>query len=75
MVDHFDHVSRLVGPDHVGIGSDTDLEGRTLDVSGLRHVHRVYDLTEELVRRRYSDSHIVGILGRNFQRAFGSIFC
>ena len=72
-LNHFDHVARLVGPQHVGIGSDTDLEGRKLDVRGLSHVYRVYELTEGLVRRRYSDSDIEGILGGNFRRVLSSI--
>jgi membrane dipeptidase len=74
-LNHFDHVVRLVGPEHVGIGSDTDLEGRKLDVRGLSHVRRVYELTEGLVRRRYTDADIENILGGNFRRALGGILC
>lgn len=74
-LNHFDHVARLVGVEHVGIGSDTDLEGRDLDVRGLSHVHRVYHLTEGLVRRRYSDSAISSILGGNFRRALSTTLC
>jgi membrane dipeptidase len=68
-------VARLVGPDHVGIGSDTDIEGCKLDVRGLSNVTRIYELTEGLVRRRYSDADIEGILGGNFRRVLGSILC
>jgi membrane dipeptidase len=74
-LDHFDHITRLVGPEHAGIGSDTDVEGRKLDVRGLSDVNRVYELTEGLVRRRYSDADIQGILGGNFRRALNSIVC
>lgn len=75
VLDHFDHVVRLVGPDHVGIGSDTDVEGCRLDVRGLSDVGRVYQLTEGLVRRRYADKDIQNILGGNFRRALAAIIC
>jgi membrane dipeptidase len=44
-------------------------------VRGLSDVNRVYELTEGLVRRRYSDADIQGILGGNFRRALNSIVC
>ena len=74
-LDHFDHVAKLVGPEHVGIGSDTDVEGCKLDVRGLSDGNRVYELTEGLVRRQYSDTEIEGILGGNFHRVLGSLIC
>jgi membrane dipeptidase len=79
VLDHFDHVARLVGVEHLGLGSDTDLEGRDkpnstfrMDIEGLNHSHRVYELVEGLVRRRYSDRSIRLILGGNFQRALAA---
>jgi membrane dipeptidase len=72
-LNHFDHVVRLVGPEHVGIGSDTDVEGRDVDVRGLSDVRRVYEVAEGLVRRRYSDADIANILGGNFHRALRAI--
>ncbi len=83
VLDHFDHVVKLAGIDHVGIGSDTDLDGRDLpsrrrrrllDIPGLDHPHRIFDLTEGLIRRRYSDENIRLILGGNFQRALTEIW-
>jgi membrane dipeptidase len=76
-LDHFDHVARLVGVEHIGIGSDTDLGGRDgsrFYIEGLNHSFRVYDLTEGLVRRRYSDRAIQGILGENFRRVLTEIW-
>ena len=90
-VDHIDHVRDLVGIEHVGVGSDSDLNGyddtppeynkrlrgsykdsyafrEKIDVDGFDHPRRIYDLTEELIRRRYSDAHIGLVLGGNFQR-------
>lgn len=75
-LDHFDHVVKIAGIEHVGLGSDTDLDGRgpQYDISGLNHAGRVYRLTEGLIRRGYTDEHIGLILGGNFQRALQQIW-
>ncbi|MDT9600188.1 dipeptidase [Sphingosinicella rhizophila] len=95
MVDHIDHAVKLVGIDHVGLGSDLDLYGyddmpedykkwmlsilnpsykfrEKWDTDGFDHARRVYDLTEELLRRNYSKDNIQAILGGNFQRLLTS---
>jgi membrane dipeptidase len=75
-LNHFDHAIRIAGVEHVGLGSDTDLGSRPgLDVAGLNHPRRVFDLTEGLVRRRYTEAHIEMILGRNFQRVISDVLC
>ena len=91
MVDHIDHVAKLVGVEHVGIGSDSDLLGYDkmppemnkalragykssyafrdkIDIDGYDTPKRVFNLTEVLVKRGYSDHDIGLILGGNFQR-------
>ena len=91
MVDHIAHVAKLVGVDHVGIGSDSDLNGYDdmpaeeyaklkasykssyafrdkIDTDGFDHPRKIYDLTEELIRRKYSNANIRAILGGNFHR-------
>lgn len=80
-LDHFDHAVRLVGIDHVGLGSDTDLDGRDhgsgkplYDIAGLNRTNRVYQLTEGLIRRGYTDHQIRLILGGNFERALQQIW-
>ncbi len=75
-LDHFDHVAKVAGIEHVGLGSDTDLDGRgpQADIAGINHVSRVYALTEGLIRRGYTDEHIALALGGNFQRAFEQIW-
>lgn len=45
-----------------------------LDIEGLDHPRRMFDLTEGLIRRRYSDDEILGILGGNFVRVLGEIW-
>jgi membrane dipeptidase len=95
MVDHIEHVVKLVGIEHVGIGSDSDLNGYDdmpadqrkellsmykssyafrdkLDTDGFDHPRKVFDLTEALIRRGYSDDNITAILGGNFRRLLGA---
>ncbi|MEZ5346898.1 MAG: membrane dipeptidase [Pyrinomonadaceae bacterium] len=97
VLDHFDHVRKLIGPEHLGVGSDIDLYGydsmppednkrlragykgsygfrEKIDVEGLDHPKRMFDLTEGLIRRKYSDSDIRGILGGNFARVLKEIW-
>lgn len=66
LVDHIDHVVKLVGIDHVGIGSDFDGVQSTL--SDLADVSQLPNLTRELLRRGYSESDIDKILGGNMLR-------
>lgn len=97
VVDHVEHLVKLIGPEHVGIGSDLDMAGlanplpRTgqpalfnqpnfsrygayfaenggAHVDGLNHTKRVFDLTEAMVRRKFSDESIKLILGGSFAR-------
>jgi membrane dipeptidase len=78
VLDHFDHVARLVGVEHLGIGSDAGVDGSAahyLEVEGLNQPRRIFDLAQGLMRRRFSDTAIEGILGGNFQRALQSILC
>ena len=97
VLDHFDHVKKLIGPQHLGVGSDIDLYGydsmppemnkqlragykgsyafrEKIDVEGLNHPKRMFDLTEGLIRRKYSDTEIEGILGGNFKRVLSEIW-
>ncbi|OGD23451.1 MAG: membrane dipeptidase, partial [Candidatus Aminicenantes bacterium RBG_13_64_14] len=70
LVDHIDHVRKVVGVDYVGIGTDFDGGGGIVgcdDVSGMIHV------TEELIRRGYTDREIEKIWGGNFLRVFQKV--
>lgn len=75
-LDHFDHAVKIAGIEHVGLGSDTDLDGRGpgSDITGLNRVDRVFELTEGLIRRNYTDQQIGLVLGGNFQRALNEIW-
>lgn len=68
IVDHIDHISALIGPEHVALGSDFD--GYVWLPRGLRDAADLPLLTCELVARGYSEEAIRGILGGNFLRAW-----
>jgi membrane dipeptidase len=97
LLDHYDHIRKLIGSEHLGIGSDIDLDGYDdmppedyrrlkagykdsyafrdkIDIDEVAHPKRVYDLTEGLIRRKYSDAEITGILGGNFKRVLAEIW-
>jgi len=71
IVDHIDHVVNLVGPDHVGLGSDFD--GVFGLPKGMSDCSMVPNITKELVRRGYSGQDIEKILGGNFMRVFRQV--
>ena len=71
IVDHIDHIVKLVGIDHVGIGSDFD--GVQAVPSDLKSVADLPNLTAELLRRGYSESDIDKILGGNMLRVMGEV--
>ena len=66
VVDHIDHIVDLVGPDHVGLGSDFD--GIPSTPVGLEDATRMPYITEELVKREYNEVDIKKILGGNHLR-------
>jgi len=72
LVDHIDHIVELVGPDHVGLGSDFDGIGTTPE--GLEDVSKMPNITGELIRRGYSEKDVKKILGENFLRVFREVF-
>ena len=66
IVDHIDHIIRVAGVDHVGLGSDFD--GIRSIPEGMEDCTRLPWITEELVRRGYSDDEIRKVLGENVLR-------
>ena len=72
MLDHFDHVVKLVGIDHVGIGSDYDGVGDSLPV-GLKDVSTFPNLVAGLLQRGYSEVDIAKILGGNLMRVWRQV--
>jgi len=66
LVDHIDHIVDLVGPDHVGLGSDFD--GIPSTPAGLEDVTRMPGITRELLNREYGEADVKKILGGNHLR-------
>ncbi|HEX8719410.1 MAG TPA: dipeptidase [Pyrinomonadaceae bacterium] len=71
LVDHIDHIAKVAGVDHVGLGSDFD--GVPNLPEGIRDVSDLPNITYELLRRGYSDGDVLKILGGNFMRAFAEV--
>jgi membrane dipeptidase len=71
LVDHIDHIAKVAGVDHVGIGSDFD--GVSFLPEGIRDVADLPNITYELLRRGYTEQDILKILGGNFMRAFAEV--
>lgn len=104
VIDHFDHVRKLVGIEHLAMGSDMDVVGNPnpvngpgagnpatpnferyrlhrdargellLTIKGLDHPKRTFDLTEGLIRRKYTDAQIRQVLGGNAARVLSAIW-
>lgn len=72
VLDHFDHVVRLVGIEHVGIGSDFDGVGDSLP-TGLKDVSDYPNLVQGLLERGYHDGEIRKILGENLLRVWQAV--
>lgn len=70
VADHIEHVARVAGHDHVGLGSD--FYGATGDdlIQGIEDVSKFPDLIAELVRRGWSDENLAKLSRGNLLRAF-----
>jgi membrane dipeptidase len=66
VADHFDYVKKIVGPDHIGIGSDFD--GIDEGPVGLEDVSKFPALFAELIRRGWSDTDLKKLAGENVLR-------
>jgi membrane dipeptidase len=68
LIDHLDYIVKLVGADHVGMGSDFDgIEAPPLELNGVEDYPLI---TKALLERGYSKRNIRKILGGNFIRVF-----
>src|SRR5262245_48803957 len=66
VVDHIDHIRKVAGIDHIGLGSDFD--GITMVPQGLEDVSKYPALVVELLRRGYKDDEVKKIVGENLLR-------
>ncbi len=72
VLDHFDHVVKLVGVEHVGIGSDFNGVGDTLPTD-LKDVSQFPNLVQGLLQRGYSERDIAKMLGGNLLRVWSAV--
>ncbi len=72
VADHIDHVVKLIGIDHVGIGSDFDGVGDSLPL-GLKDVSQYPNLIYVLLKRGYSDEDIQKICSGNIFRVWNKV--
>ena len=68
LIDHIDHIVKVAGIDHVGIGADFD--GANDMPEGAKDVSMLPNITYELLKRGYSEQDIRKILGGNLLRVF-----
>ena len=66
VADHIDHIRRVAGVDHVGLGSDFD--GISSTPEGLDDVSKFPDLVAELLRRRWTEVDLKKLCGQNALR-------
>src|SRR5215469_1424019 len=71
LIDHIDHIAKVAGVDHVGLGSDFD--GVTSLPQGIDSVADLPKITEALYQRGYSREDILKILGGNFLRVMRQV--
>jgi membrane dipeptidase len=71
VADHIDHIKKIAGIDHIGLGGDFD--GITAVVAGLEDVSTYPYLLAELLRRGYTDEEIKKLTGRNILRVFRAV--
>ncbi|MCU0235624.1 MAG: dipeptidase [Acidobacteria bacterium] len=68
VVENIEHLLELIGPDHVGLGSD--FWGAQFAPRGLEEISQVPRLTDRLVARGHADEIVLKLLGGNFLRLF-----
>ena len=71
LIDHIDHMVKVAGVDHVGLGSDFD--GIDCSPQGIDSVADLPKITEALYQRGYKAADIQKILGGNLMRVFAEV--
>jgi membrane dipeptidase len=72
LIDHIDHVARVAGIDHVGIGSDFDGVPFTGLPEGMEDISKLPNITYELMKRGYTERNIRKVLGENLLRVMAA---
>ena len=72
LIDHIDHIAKVAGVDHVGLGSDFDGVSGAMP-EGIDSAADLPKITQALLDRGYSEKDIHKILGGNVLRVFGEV--
>lgn len=67
LADHIDHIKNLVGPEHIGLGTDFDGGGGMIDFEDCT---KMKNLTVELLKRGYTENELEMFWGGNFMRVW-----
>jgi membrane dipeptidase len=70
IVEHIDHAVKIAGIDHVGLGSDFD--GATMPL-GMEDASKLPKITDALLKKGYSETDVIKILGGNFLRVMEQV--
>ncbi|MEP7273782.1 MAG: membrane dipeptidase, partial [Acidobacteriota bacterium] len=73
LIDHFDHIKRVAGIDHVGLGADLDGIPLTGTPEGFDDASKYPVITYELLKLGYSEAEIRKVLGENLLRVMGEV--
>jgi membrane dipeptidase len=71
LIDHIDHIAKIAGIDHVGLGSDFD--GIPSSPQGMDSAADLPKITQALMARGYTAEDMQKILGGNFLRVFAKV--
>ncbi len=71
LIDHIDHIAKVAGVDHVGLGSDFD--GVSALPQGMEDVTRLPRIAQALLDRGYSESDVTKMLGGNMMRVMSRV--
>ena len=72
LLDHFEHAAKLVGVDHVGLGSDFDGVSEETP-QGMEDISKLPNLAAGLTRRGFSEQDVAKMMGGNTMRVFGAV--
>jgi len=73
LIDHIDHIAKVAGIDHVGLGSDFDGVPLTGLPEGMEDISKLPSITVELIKLGYSDGDVKKVLGENFLRVMSKV--
>jgi membrane dipeptidase len=74
LVDQMDYIRKLVGIDHIALGTDYFAEGHLRWIEGAERMSGMSNVVREMVRQGFSDADIRKVLGLNLMRVYGQVW-